>query len=132
MIAEFIEFNTTWIKDCIKCGGHYGTEFSVDGLTEFFYRDASRSDGLSNKCKKCFANKKQLKTSVMRRVARYQWRHPKRHAAHMAVRNAIKSGKLSRPSICQECVDDGSKIKHYPGDGAIILAHKLLDTVKPL
>lgn len=45
-------------------------------------------------------------------------------------RSAVNSGKSAPDNRVPYDVDDGSIVYHDPDDGAIALAHKLLDTIK--
>lgn len=44
-------------------------------------------------------------------------------------RSAVRT-KGSKDKICIYECDNGSTIEHYYNDGAVVLAHKLLDTIK--
>lgn len=45
-------------------------------------------------------------------------------------RSAVNTGVRRRGGYVDYRVDDGSTVQHKPDDGAIALAHKLLDTIK--
>lgn len=53
----------------------------------------------------------------IRRVAQ-KWKedHPKRHAAHSAVNNAVRDGRLSKPSECEWCGDAHKRIHGHHED----------------
>ena len=45
-------------------------------------------------------------------------------------RSAINKGDEDTMGRTRYACDDGSHIRHNPGDGAVILAKKMLDTIK--
>ena len=45
-------------------------------------------------------------------------------------RSAVNTGKTLGDGCVVYEVDDGRKVHHRPGDGAVKLAKKLLDTIK--
>lgn len=113
MKAEFIAFNGDWFKDCTKCKKAYGAH-SKDGLTEFFYRDGHRADGLMNDCKAC-CRKRKRKPETNRRIAKRKYeRYPEQILAGNKFRAAIKAGKIKRQSVCEKC-DSNFKVEgHHP------------------
>lgn len=113
MNAELIKFNGEWHKDCVKCKAHYGAE-SLVGLTAFYYRDATRPDGLCNKCKECFRKKKQRPEAIYRRHIRYVAKNPIKHKARALFRAAILSGKILRATSCEVCGACSSIQGHHP------------------
>ena len=106
-------------KRCPKCEIY-------KGLEEFF-KDRSRMDGLNHHCKECRqkeqraykqtdvgkrANRKNCqnyrKTEAGKEASRRSSKkkrqlYPEKIKARQAVRSAIRSGKLIRPSICESC-----------------------------
>src|SRR6266545_1301509 len=47
----------------------------------------------------------------------WKLRNPQKHAAHMAVRAAVRSGELERPNYCSECLIGGPPIEAHHGLG---------------
>ena len=119
---------TTSVKTCFKCG-------TEKPLTEF-YKHAQMGDGHLNKCKECTkldvsknyrdnvehyrnydrerftqpGRKAQLKTYHQRRRKKY----PERYAAHVAVCNAVRDGRLTRPDTCTKCGSTTKIQGHHP------------------
>lgn len=94
MQAEFIEFNSEWHKDCLKCKAPFGAS-SKDGLSTFFYRDKGRRDGFYDNCKNC-CRAKELRPN--RGSARVRKIHPEAYKARMVLNNAVFS-YLETPAI---------------------------------
>jgi hypothetical protein len=99
------------MKRCFKCG--------VDKELSEFYKHSKMADGHVNKCKEC--NKKDVRDNRASNVEyyraydvkrgnrqtledqhRYREQNPKKRAAHVAVGNAIRDGKLV-PLPCEVC-----------------------------
>lgn len=46
-------------------------------------------------------------------------------------RSAVNRGpNRINPKVCDYEIDTGDTIQHDPGDGAVVLSHALLDTIK--
>jgi hypothetical protein len=102
-------------KVCFKCGGEFP-------LSEF-YKHPAMKDGHVNKCKSC--NKKDVIENRKAKVDYYreydkirdakrwdyktrqcqEWRksNPEKYRAQTAVGNALRDGKLIRPTTCDAC-----------------------------
>lgn len=110
-------------KLCTGCGER-------KALIDFHPRRASK-DGLSYSCKECQRAYDKARASLPRRVSartRYQQteigraaanrakkayveRNPLKRAAHIAVGNALRLGKLSRQA-CERCGDKATEAHH--------------------
>lgn len=117
--------NTT-LKTCFKC--HQSKPISQ------FYRHKKMADGHLNKCKECTKadvsghrhgkgrdkvlayDRERAKTlkriaNNKRQIARWKELHPDRYAAHIALRNAVRAGRII-PLPCLVC---GAKAEaHHP------------------
>ena len=100
------------IKKCGACG-------EVKPSPEFHKRAAS-VDGLSARCKKCqreydVARRDCPKRKAHRDSNRHRWAHkqteynsawrkrnPEKYAAHVALNNAVRDGKITK-GVCAEC-----------------------------
>lgn len=101
--AEYIEFNGEWHKDCSLCKAAFGAS-SKEGLATFFYRDKSRIDGFSYRCKKCESVKDEKKW--VRPEYGSVWarrRSPEKYKARYLLNNAVASGKIRKPDYCDSC-----------------------------
>lgn len=101
-------------KTCFKCG-------KTKPLSEF-YKHPRMADGHVNKCKECNkvdvrANRKD-KLQYYRKYDKergsrmtladlqlYRRENPKKYAAHKAVNNAIKGGRIIKGTKCEICED---------------------------
>jgi rubrerythrin len=106
-------------------------------LTEF-YRHSQMGDGHLNKCKECtradVTENRNSNAEYYRQYDRFRYDHGRKPAsndnhlessrrwyernrmkkrAEGMVFRALKSGKLSRPSCCEQCGDDGHKIEAH-------------------
>jgi len=117
------ETNST--KQCTKCK-------NVKPLSAF-YKNSRMADGLQYACKVCCnkrsaeyqktdAGKRTLakyyKTAAGKRAhakgdAKYKAIHPAKRKAKDAVANAIKSGRLTKLSNCEECPNTGKLDGHH-------------------
>jgi hypothetical protein len=117
------------MKTCFKCGER-------QPLSEF-YKHAQMADGHLNKCKTCtksdvWHHRRDHADSVRaydrrrakdplriadgsRRTAEWRKKYPERWAAHIAVNNAVRDGRLVKQP-CQKCGD--KKVEgHHPDYG---------------
>lgn len=115
MIAEKHPGQEVWNKECVKCKSFYRGD-SITGLSKYFYRDSSRSDGLSNKCKECFKLKKQSAESVRRRNKRRERKDFLKVKARRAVSSALRSGKIKKSSECNVCKTSNERIEAHHRD----------------
>lgn len=104
-------------KQCFKCG-------EVKPLSEF-YKHKKMADGHLNKCKSCaksdvslhrelniekvraYDRARQYEPKRQQGLMAYQKRHrannPKKYKAHTALLNAVRDGKIDRPTKCEVC-----------------------------
>jgi len=110
------------MKKCFKCE-------KLKELNEF-YRHTRMGDGRLNKCKEC-AKKDTRKNRVaniehyraydrargnrqdQQYVTDYRAKFPKKYKAHSMVSNAVRSGKIVKPSECSECCQPGHIEAHH-------------------
>lgn len=99
------------MKVCFKCGAE-------KPLTEY-YKHNKMADGHLNKCKCCTKSdvrKHRAENDSVREYDRqrgsrqpenhtkeYRAKYPNKYKAHTAVGNAIRDGRLIRPTICEDC-----------------------------
>lgn len=101
---------------------------------EDFYRDASRGNGRSHRCKLCDHRRPREKRGRprlqhnRRMQARYRQRYPEKNRAKAAVNRAVKQGQLVRPTQCEDCGWESEPAKD--GRAAIHAHHD--DYSKPL
>ena len=76
--ARFIEFNSEWHKECVKCGKAFGA-FNKEQLSEFFYRNKRKKDGFHPQCKDCFDPDKKIRAlkESKKCTLRATWRNMK-------------------------------------------------------
>lgn len=116
------------MKRCIKCG--------VEKSLGEFYAHSRMTDGHLNKCKDC--QKSDVRSNRAKRLDHYrtydlvrwrfcderretsaiqtkQWvrRNPEKRKAHIAVGNAVRDGRLSKPDTCQSCGNAGMIHGHH-------------------
>lgn len=115
------------MKRCFKCG--------VEKPVEDFYRHRMMADGHLGKCKDCTKldmrvdrvtkprvreydrerSKQPHRVALRKRVTSdWQAKHPDRRAAHNATSNALRSGKLQKPLLCEGCGLPKRLEKHHP------------------
>ena len=113
---------TTSIKTCFKCS-------EEKSLTEF-YRHKQMADGYIGKCKEC--NKIDVRANRLKNLeyyreydqARgcrvnpdytrmYRLAYPQKYKAHSAINNAVRDGRLSKPTSCEKCGDEKRIIGHH-------------------
>lgn len=102
-------------KRCFKCGEI--KDFSA------FYKHSAMSDGYLNKCKECTkkdaSENRKNKIGYYREYDRcrgnrqdlqyikeYRARYPKKYKAHCAINNAVRDGRLIKPTHCEVCNSD--------------------------
>ena len=90
------------LKVCSKC--------KVDKPVNEFHKNRSRKDGLGHYCKLCAraatrTNYRINPEKMVANVAKWQKANPEKVKAHQAIHRAIKSGKLTKPDACSECLD---------------------------
>lgn len=108
----------------------YACKQVLPATTEYFYQNQSTGDGLTSECRGCKkkqaeernqlpvvleakANWRKEHPDEMRHYGEaYKARNPDKRAAHTAVSNAIKLGKLAaiQTQSCREC---GKRALHY-------------------
>jgi len=112
------------MKKCFKCG--------EEKEIHQFYKHKGMADGHLNKCKTCAkadvrlhraendsvreydrerSKTKKRKENVARVTKRWRVENPEKHKAHVAVRNAIRSGKIVRMP-CEICGESRSHAHH--------------------
>ena len=95
------------MKTCSKCG-------LVKDESDF-HKNQSQNDGLQSQCNDCrrayrqteagrrYWQSKEGKSNHQRACRKYRQCYPEREKAVSTINNAIKMGKLLRPSICEDC-----------------------------
>lgn len=114
-------------KACFKC--------NVIKPPEDFYRQASMADGRFGKCKECtkadvranraakreyYAEYERRRFSTPARQATrakqqrlHRQRHPDKYIARSAVGNAVRDGRLTKPTFCGCCGREGKVQAHH-------------------
>lgn len=114
------------MKTCFKCG--------VEKERTEFYRHPQMGDGLLGKCKDCTKRDMHIDRQTKPRVREYDrqrssqphrvalrkrvseaWAmaHPEWRRAQQAANNAMRTGKLQRPSLCEMCLLPKKLQKHH-------------------
>lgn len=78
------------------------------------------------------------KITQRRRTVSYRLNHPERYRAHSAINNAVRDGKIIRPTKCESCGNSGKiqshhhlgykKEHHYHVQWLCIPCHKAADS----
>jgi hypothetical protein len=101
-------------KACITCG-------AVKALSEFPFRAETR-DKRRGECNECYRRKMRHLTRRWaakhpdRRRERNEAVDPAKLAAQQAVGTALRSGRLVRPGVCEDCGAIGGRIEAYHED----------------
>lgn len=109
------------MKKCFKC-------HSLKPLSEF-YKHPKMADGHLGKCKECtkkdvkqhrFENdsvreydRKRGSRRSYEKTKEYRENNPKKYAAHVAVGNAVRDGKLIKASCCEDCGSNFALNAHH-------------------
>ena len=113
------------MKTCTTCG-------TTKPCKQFQVRRASH-DGRTASCKSClkltdakrdmlphrvamktrYQKTKAGKASIAKTRAKYCAQYPERRAAHTAVGNAVRDGKLLRPKLCETCGQERDLQGHH-------------------
>lgn len=113
------------MKICCKC--------EIEKEDSEFYKYKRNKDGLHSHCKKCIAetttkwqtnNRSKVVASCKKwssvnrdkcreRDKRYRDKNPLKCKARLAVHYAIKTGKLIRSGICENCSDSSTTQAHH-------------------
>jgi len=112
------------MKPCSTCG-------EVKPLADFQVRRASK-DGRTASCKVCLRlrdkerynndpsrkqyckdGRKRYPLSAQKRHRRYIANHPEKRAAHIAVGNALRDGKIARKEHCEVCGSSKTEAHHH-------------------
>ena len=111
------------MKKCTRCGNE-------KPLTDFQVRSAS-NDGYTASCKQCLSDYDKSRANLPHRVKarekyqktdegkaakakatiRYKEKNPKKNAAHHAISNAVRDGKIKR-HCCLLCGDEKTEAHH--------------------
>ena len=78
-------------RECSHCGD--------TNLAECFYREARASSGLSAICRSC--NKDRRRGAHTKGNGGYGF--PEQRRARERLRDAVRYGKIAKPSLCQRC-----------------------------
>lgn len=99
-------------KQCRKCK-------EIKPLDDF-NKDKKAKDGKRSYCKVCIASYKRAyrltdkgKASHIKSNRKHRQLHPEKIKAGEAVIRAVKSGKLTRPTICSECKQPNGTIQGH-------------------
>jgi hypothetical protein len=114
-------------KQCKSCG-------KTKPMSDF-YASSNSSDGAQRCCKKCdnarvrayrgtavgadrhimYARERYRETAArcIKSAAEWVLNNPEKHKAQAAVHNAIRDGRVVRPSLCQECGKDCKPHAHH-------------------
>lgn len=101
------------VLTCVKCG-------EVKDFVEFSPRKDSAT-GFNRQCRKCriyLPIKKEDRTEEQNEKIRQVWRNrhykkANRDTARRALRNAVKNGKIDKPSVCEKCGSKGLMHGHH-------------------
>lgn len=111
-------------KECFKC--------HIEKPLSDFYKHSQMADGHLNKCKECTKtdvrqhrkenesvreydrnrpNKKERQS--LPKLQKYRAENPEKYKAHLAVSNALKTGRLVKSSSCEDCGKSGMIHGHH-------------------
>ncbi len=106
------------MKHCLKC--------KVGKASSRFSKCRQRKDGLQDQCKECRQEYQQKyrqtergkevfqkygkttkgREALQRHEQKQHQVYPERLKAHRTLNNAIRDGKLTRPSVCESCFEE--------------------------
>lgn len=84
---------------CKKCNSSSFNKWYTNNLSKMRERNAKRMDQMKKNPDILAKYREKTKASARRSIQR----HPERQQARMAVKKAIRHGKLVRPSVCSVC-----------------------------
>ncbi len=100
------------MKTCTKC--------KIEKELSEFCRDRSQKDGLHYRCRDCcrkyqleYRKTKSCKEAHQKSSRKQRQLCPEKEKAQNAVSNAIRDGKLIRPSVCESCPYEGFIEAHH-------------------
>lgn len=121
-------------RKCPACGQ------ILERTAEFFYRDKSRTDGLSSGCRECLrssirkwqANNPEKSKAIKQRATRlydrrhakqkmlankeYRLKHPWVRLANVRVYLALQKGKIVKPGACEFCGTENTRLLGHHED----------------
>lgn len=100
---------------CKECHLSAQKEYRSKNANKFRVKDAKYRESLSQEEKRAREARYRQREDAKEKRAEYliKWRkdNPEKHKAHLLVSRLIRSGKLVRPSSCEECGDSTVKIE---------------------
>ncbi len=96
------------MKKCSKC--------KIERKLSAFSKDKSCKDGLCCQCKNCRRKYRQSEAGIKsqhRFSQKYKSKNPEKTKAINIVNNAVRDGKLTRPSVCESCPYEGFIEAHH-------------------
>ena len=113
------------MKQCLEC--------KVKKESSKFSKCSHRKDGLQDQCKECrqeyqrkyrqtkkgkeifqkYGKSTKGREALKRHEQKQHQPYPEKPKAHSTLNNAIRNGKITRPSICESCFEEGLIDGHH-------------------
>ena len=98
-------------KECVRNRVKANRAAKIDYYREFDRQRANLSHRV--KARKEYAETERGKQALRRGKKAYSERHPKRRSAVNAVNNAVRDGRLYKPSECESCAKETALQGHH-------------------
>ena len=97
------------MKKCPRC--------KIGKAESYFSKNSGRKDGLQGWCKDCIRLNSQTEKgkSIHKKGSETYWsKYPEKRKAQRVINNAIRDGRIERPSYCEGCFQEKFVEGHHP------------------
>lgn len=109
--SEFYESNKTKCKECVKAAVRKNRENNIEHYNAFDRARANREDRVE--ARKAYAKTDAGKAAGNRAKRNWTNKNAKKRRASHSINNAIRDGKLEKPSCCDVCGKSGRINGHH-------------------